>query len=199
MHKIRIHKIINEILQSCTYVLTKEDSESAFVVDCGDIEPLRKFLGCENKTDIGVILTHAHFDHVYGLRDLMADYPHLQVYAGEETIKGLADPDFNMSYLYDEDFVLELSPEQYHVLKDGDCFDVLGNKSKAISTPGHDIDCMTFIVGDTIFTGDSYNPVSPVFSKWSRSDEAKAKDNEALIKKLIDKNKYQVYPGHFID
>lgn len=199
MHKLRIHKIVNEILQSCTYVITMDDSEGAFVVDCGDIEPLRTFLRGDNKNVIGVILTHAHFDHVYGLQELFADYPHLQVYAGEETIKGLANPDFNMSYLYDEDFILELKPEQYHVLEDGDSFDVLGINSKTIATPGHDIDCMTFVVGDSIFTGDSYNPASPVFCKWYRSDEARAKENEALIKELIDKNSYNVYPGHLID
>lgn len=199
MRKLRIHKIVNEILQSCTYVLTRDDSKGAFVVDCGDIEPLRTFLRGDNKNVIGVILTHAHFDHVYGLQELFADYPHLQVYAGEETIKGLANPDFNMSYLYDEDFVLELKPEQYHVLENGASFDVLGIDSKAIATPGHDMDCMTFVVGDAIFTGDSYNPASPVFCKWSRSEEDKAKDNEALIKGLIDINNYQVYPGHLID
>ena len=194
-----IHKIVNDILQSCTYVISVKGSNYAFVVDCGDIEPLRTYLRCENKIVIGVLLTHAHFDHVYGLQELLADYPHLQVYAGKETLKGIADPDFNMSYLYDEDFILELSPEQYHVIEDGDCFDVLGINSKAIATPGHDIDCVTFIIGNAIFTGDSYNPASPVFCKWTRSDEAKAKVNEAFIKELIDKNEYEVYSGHLID
>ncbi len=194
-----VHKIVNDILQSCTYVISVEGSNNVFVVDCGDIEPLQSYLCRENKNVIGVILTHAHFDHVYGLQDLMAYYPHLQVYAGEETIKGLAYPDFNMSYLYDEDFILEFKLGQCHVLEDGNSFDVLGINSQAIATPGHDIDCMTFIVGNTIFTGDSYNPAAPVFCKWSRSDEVQAKNNEALIKKLIDINKYQVYPGHFID
>ena len=198
MSKIIVHKIVNDILQSCTYVISVKGSNNAFVVDCGDIESLRIYLRHENKKVIGVILTHAHFDHVYGLQELISDYPHLQVYAGEETIKGLADPDVNMSYLYDEDFILELKPEQYHVIEDGDCFDVLGICSKAIATPGHAIDCMTFIVGYAIFTGDSYNPASPVFCKWSRSDEVKAKNNEAIIKRLIDKNDYEVYPGHQI-
>lgn len=199
MPNINVHKIVNGILQSCTYVISVRDSNHAFVVDCGDIEPLRFYLRRENKNVLGVILTHAHFDHVYGLQDLLADYPHLKVYAGEETIKGLADPDINMSYLYDEDFILELKPEQCHILEDGDSFDVLGVNSKAIATSGHDMDCMTFVVGDAIFTGDSYNPESPVFCKWSRSDEAKAKENEALIKGMIDINNYQVYPGHLID
>lgn len=199
MSNIIVHKIVNDILQSCTYIISVKDSNQAFVVDCGDIEPLRSYFRRESKTVIGVILTHAHFDHVYGLKELLADYPIMKVYAGEKTIKGLADPDINMSYLYDEDFILELKPEQYYILQNGDCFDVLGVNSKAIATPGHDIDCTTFIVGDTIFTGDSYNPASPVFCKWSRSDETKAKENEAFIKELIEKNKYQVYPGHLID
>ena len=199
MPNMNVHKIVNEILQSCTYIISAKDSNLAFVVDCGDIEPLRTCLRCEKKSVIGVILTHAHFDHIYGLQDLMVDYPHLQVYAGKETINGLADPDINMSYLYDEDFILELKPEQCHVLEDGENFDVLRITSKAIATPGHDMDCMTFVVGDAIFTGDSYNPASPVFCKWSRSDEAKAKENETLIKELIEKNSYEVYPGHLID
>lgn len=199
MPNIIVHRIVNDILQSCTYVISVKGSNHAFVVDCGDIEPLRTYLRCENKIVIGVLLTHAHFDHVYGLQELLADYPHLQVYAGNKTLKGLADPDINMSYLYDEDFILELKPEQCHVLEDGDSFDVLGINSKAIATPGHDMDCMTFVVGEAIFSGDSYNPASPVFCKWSRSDEAKAKENETFIKGLIDNNNYQVYSGHLID
>lgn len=199
MSEMVIHKIVNTILQSCTYVLTKDGADDAYLVDCGDYEPVEDYLRKESKTPVGVFLTHSHYDHVYGLEKLLHTYPMCKVYANAETISGLEDPDLNMSYLYDEDMLLKLEEQQKQVIGDNWIAVVLGERVAAIATPGHDMDCMSFIIGDAIFTGDSYNPTSPVFCKWTRSYEKMAKDNEQRIKAIIQERKLFVCPGHQID
>ena len=61
------------------------------------------------------------------------------------------------------------------------------------------MDCLSFLLGNAIFTGDSYNPNSPVFTKWHNSDFEEAISNECLLKDLIKSKQLIVYPGHRID
>lgn len=194
-----VHKIINSILQSCTYILSKEGCGKVCLIDCGDVEPILSYLKETGKTVESVYLTHAHYDHVFGLKDLITRYPEIKVLANKETLEGLKDEDFTLSYLYDEDFMLALSDDQKTPLVDKQPIDVLGIECYCIATPGHDVDCTTYVIDNMIFTGDSYNPNSEVFTKWTRSDVSLALQSENRIKNLIHENNLVVYPGHQID
>lgn len=194
-----VHKIINSILQSCTYILSKEGSDKVCLIDCGDIDPIFAYLKEIGKTVDSVYLTHAHYDHVFGLKELLSRYPDIKVLGNKETLEGLKDEDFTLSYLYDEDFMLALSDDQKQPLEDNQPINVFGEGGYCIATPGHDVDCMTYVIGNMIFTGDSYNPNSEVFTKWTRSDVSLALQSENRIKNLIHENNLVVYPGHQID
>ena len=194
-----VHKIINSLLQSCTYILSDEGSDKVCLIDCGDIEPILAHLKETGKTVASVYLTHAHYDHVFGLKNLLLRYPDIKVLGNKETLEGLKDEDFTLSYLYDEDFMLSLSDKQKKPLVDNQYINVLGKEGYCIATPGHDVDCMTYVIDNMIFTGDSYNPNSEVFTKWTRSDASLALQNEIRIKDLIHDNNLEVYPGHQID
>ena len=199
MCNMKVHKIINSILQSCTYILSNESSDKVCLIDCGDIEPILSYLKETGKAVESVYLTHAHYDHVFGLKDLISRYPDIKVLGNKETLEGLKDEDFTLSYLYDEDFMLALNDNQKSPLIDKQSINVLGKEGYCISTPGHDVDCMSYVIGNMIFTGDSYNPNSEVFSKWSRSDVSLALHNERLIKSIIREKNLEAYPGHHID
>jgi len=200
MCSIKVTSLVNQILQSCTYILTIKGSRSAYVVDCGDPEPIQNFIEQNNKTINGVILTHSHYDHIYGLNDLIEKFPNLVVIASSKTFEGLNDVDLNMSYLYtDDDYIVHLKDNQKIVVNDGDELCILDNTLHTLYTPGHTPDCMTFEIEDCIFTGDSYNPNSPVFTKWNNSDVFLAELNERKIKEIVSKRNLKVYPGHKID
>lgn len=169
------------------------------LIDCGDIEPILAYLKDTGKTVESVYLTHAHYDHVFGLKDLISRYPDIKVLGNKETLEGLKDEDFTLYYLYDEDFMLTLSDNQKTPLIDNQSITVLGKDGFCVATPGHDVDCMTYVIDNMIFTGDSYNPNSEVFTKWTRSDASLAWQNENRIKDLIHDNNLEVFPGHQID
>ena len=58
-----LQRIENNFLSSNTYVLS--DGDKTILVDCGDVEKID-----ENLLIDAVILTHPHFDHIYGLNKL---------------------------------------------------------------------------------------------------------------------------------
>ena len=74
----------------------------------------------------------------------------------------------------------------------------VGNmKVEVISTPGHSEDCLSYIIEDIIFTGDSYIPFAKVFTKWPTSNKTLAKVNEAKLKEIAETRNLKVLPGHW--
>ena len=199
MCNIIVHKIINSILQSCTYVLSQEGFDTVCLVDCGDIKPICDYLEKKEKRVESVFLTHAHYDHVYGLKDLLVRYPDIKVYGNRLSLDGLEDDNFTLSYLYEDSFMVSLDDKNAFPVIDNHPINVLGEDGYCIATPGHDVDCMTYIIGNMIFTGDSYNPHSEVFTKWTRSNADEAGRSMMKILNLISENHLIVYPGHQID
>ena len=200
MSEVQVYTIVNDILQSCTYILTKHNERDAFLIDCGNIESIISYIEENNLNLEGVLLTHCHFDHIYGLKGLLLKYPRIKVYASENTFLGLEDDDLSMSYLYsDDEYTLDINKDQRVIVGGNDCFEVLNETVECIPTPGHDVDCMTYVIGSAIFTGDSYNPNSPVFTKWRNSNVDMAKQNEMLLKEMIEYKHFSVYPGHRIN
>lgn len=199
MSDIHVTTIVNEILRSCTYVLSKKGKDGVFLIDCGDSQQIFDYVKSHRKKVSGVLLTHCHYDHIYGLKDLLAKYPTIQVFASDITFKGLEDINLNMSYLYtDDDFIVPLSVPQKMLVKYDVCFSILCEHVQCIFTPGHHIDCTTYIINDKIFTGDSYNPNAPVYTKWQNSNMQDAQRSEMMIRQLIAERKLAVFPGHKI-
>lgn len=200
MCKMEVITIVNDILQSCTYILSKDGEGGVFLVDCGNPAPIFSYLEQNDKYVKGVFLTHAHFDHIYGLNDIIERFLDLDVYASEKTFVGLENSDLNMSYLYtDDDFEVRVSKNHSFIVSDKTQTTIFGETVDCIATPGHDVDCMSYLIGDSLFTGDSYNPNSPVFTKWRNSNEELAIKNEALLRQMIKEKCLKVYPGHLIE
>ena len=73
-----IHRIVNSVFHSCTYIVYEEWSNDAFIVDCGDVQPIKEYLQRHNLKLAAVLLTHSHFDHIYGLPEIAVCALHMQ-------------------------------------------------------------------------------------------------------------------------
>ncbi len=184
----------NRLLQSCSYLIARRDC--CWLVDCGDAEPIKDRLTGNALALKGIFLTHCHHDHVYGLNDILDLNPHVPVFCSKLTAMGLGDAKMNLSYITPEYPFAFKYEQNVHILCQGKR-EVAGLQIEALSTPGHSDDCMTYIVGNNIFTGDSYIPFARVFTKWPRSDKRLAFENEHKLKEIILKNKLNVYCGHW--
>ena len=188
-----IHNIVNTFFCSCTYVLTVDDS--SWLIDCGDVEPILSVI--KGKNLIGVLLTHAHFDHIYGLNKLLKLFPNTLVYTNECGKETLLDVRKNMSLYHETPFVFEF-PEDIRIVNDGDEIELSdGLKAKVMATPGHHPSCLTYIINDAIFTGDSYIPGTKVVTNLPKGNWKLAQESLDKIMQLA--KECTVYSGHHIE
>lgn len=196
---MEIRTIVNEILQSCTYILTRSDALDSYLVDCGDAMPVLDFLKETGKELAGVFITHAHYDHIYGIPAILKAFPSIRLYGSANALDHLVDEEVNLSYLYTDSFSFDLDPGHKVVLNEMDSFSILGETVKPIPTPGHSPDCLSYCIGNYLFTGDSYNPGGEVFTKWARSDSELASFNEQRLRMMARNEKLFVCPGHSLN
>ena len=169
-----------------------------WLVDCGDIEDVIRELPRDSKI-AGVLLTHVHFDHIYGLNQLMQVFPECKVYTNEFGQKSLSDPKRNFSrYHMDvEDFIFE-HPESVVDVDEGDKIKLYeGIYANVYFTPGHDESCLCYEVGKDLFTGDAYIPGVKTVTTFPHSNKKKAHESDHRISSLAQS--MRIHPGHTID
>ncbi len=184
-----IHQIENSVFNSCSYVLTQD--KQSWLVDCGDVDQILPLV--DGKLQ-GVLLTHAHFDHIYGLNNLESLFPGVPVYTVMAGLNGLMSDKLNFSRYYGEPFIFD-SPDNVKLVNDGDSISLFdGVEIKAVATPGHSPGCVTWLTSNAIFTGDSYIPGVKTVANLPHSDKDLALKNEALIRQMVENR--SIYPGH---
>lgn len=194
---IEIHDITNTIFTSKTYILSKDGEDKAWLVDIGDIEPVLSYLKARNLVAEGVFLTHAHFDHIYGLEALVDKFPECKVFVCEYAKQALASEKLNMSRYNGTPF--SYSRDNVIVVKEGESITLFDGEPEMLfyETPGHNPGCLTMVVGNKLFTGDSYIPGVGANTKLPRADKEQAKVSLERIIKLAEGK--TVLSGHQIE
>ena len=161
------------------------------MVDCGDVDRILPHI--DGDLD-GVILTHAHFDHIYGLNTLLSLFPDVKVYTNQAGLEGLTSDRINLSKYYGDPFIFD-KPELVQLVDDGMLINLFGDvNAKAVFTPGHSPDCITWLVNNVLFTGDCYIPNVKTVTNMPHSDKFLAAQSEAIIHQLAEQR--TIYPGH---
>ena len=161
-------------------------SNRCWIVDCGDIghltERISSILGDPFQIE-GVLLTHAHYDHIYGLPHLTELFPFIKVYTNESGRKALANERVNMSRYHEDPINYE--SENVIVCDEGSVIELFEGVNAIVHyTPGHNPSCLTFEVGDYLFTGDTYIPGVEVVTNLPGGDKRLAAESVERIKDL---------------
>lgn len=192
---LSVDYITNRIFNSRTYILSKEESDEVWLVDCGDFDRIQERIG--NRNIKGVLLTHAHSDHIYGLEALMEQFPQVQIYTNQEGVEALKSPQLNISHYHPEYPDISIDrPENICSIKEGDQLEILGVTVQVYETPGHDPSCLIYIVENIAFTGDAYIPGVKAFTGFPRSNRKQAA--ESIIRILQLTTNYLIMPGHTV-
>lgn len=194
---IKVDNIINSIFTSQTYLLHQEGEDSLYLIDCGDVRPIEEYILSHHLILKGVLLTHTHFDHIYGLNDLVLRYQNCTVYTSANGKKSLYDDRLNMS-----GYQSQVEPFIYHydnvsILHDEDF--VPGTNIKVIATPGHDWSCLSYQTDKYLFSGDSYIPDTRLLFHFPKSNRKLAIENRAKLISLAESEHLQVMSGHYIN
>lgn len=184
-----IRQIVNTVFRSCSYVISHEGC--SWLVDCGDLDQILPLV--DGKLQ-GVLLTHAHFDHIYGLNSLMILYPGLSVYTNQVGLDTLLNDKLNFSRYYGEPIIFN-EPDRVKLVEDREWVELFdGIRAQAVFTPGHSPCCVTWIIDDALFTGDSFIPGVKTVTNIPHSNKDLAAESESLISELAEHR--TIYSGH---
>lgn len=174
---------INSLFNSVSYHF------NGCVIDPGD-----RYEGFNNISV--VLLTHAHFDHIYGLNDVLRLSPNALVYTNEYGREMLLSPKKNLSYYHETPFVFK-HPDHIRTVENGQFINIdNGLVAKSIFTPGHNPSCITWVIDDMLFSGDSLIPGIKTVANLPYGQKECSKNSENLIMQLAINR--TIYPGHKI-
>ena len=155
--------VFDEATFTVTYVVADPDSAHAAIVDpvldydpasgrtsTASADKVVAFVRDNNLSIDWVLETHVHADHLSAapyLREKLGGKVAIgkNVAAVQETFQGV----FNI-----EDLATDGSQFD-HLFEDGDAFSVGGMAGSIIGTPGHTPACITYVIGDVAFVGDT--------------------------------------------
>jgi len=186
---MEVRFVVNRVFNSCSYVVTQ--GPSSWLVDCGDVQEI---LSLVTGSLSGVLLTHSHFDHIYGLNRLLGLFPQLPVFTNQAGREGLLSDKLNLSRYHEEPFVLD-KPGNIQVVEDGQqvaLFD--GINARAVFTPGHSPSCVTWLIGNAVFSGDSFIPGVKTVTNFPHADKQLAAQSEVCIRRMATGR--EIYAGH---
>lgn len=148
----------------------------------------------------GVFLTHAHFDHIYGLNRLIEIFPDALVYTNAQGKAALLNPKWNFSKYHDEveDFIFYKHENIRVIGAEGLIALENGLEINVMFTPGHEPSCITYKINDCLFTGDSYIPGIKTVTSFPRSNKELAEKSLETLK-YAEKQGAMILPGHWIE
>ena len=176
------------------YLLINEKTKEAVIVDpasCPDY--MMNYIKTEELKLKAVLLTHAHFDHIMGIDDVLNKYGKMPVYVHEADKPMLEDPQQNMTMYCGFPYAYKGA----QAVQDGQVLSLIGYEIKVLHTPGHTPGgCCYYIASEhVLISGDTLFQQSigrTDFPGGSMSDLVRAVKEKLMI--LPEDT--VVYPGH---
>lgn len=193
---VEVERFINSRFNSNTYVIAHPEYNDVWVVDPGDTNSVFEWMSVYSKTSIkGVLLTHAHFDHIYGMNEILSQYPQCVIYiANDYGREALHNPKINGSKYTEEGPIVIDNNARIEYYKDRMLL-WEGVEMQAINTPGHSDDSQCLIVDGLMFTGDTLIKDVRTVTKLKGGSVEKLEDTVVLLKQLKGLA-LKVMPGH---
>lgn len=206
---------------SVNTIIIPLENKKCIVVDpaacslSGDSSKITDYLASKKMECIGIVLTHSHFDHICGIKEINQAFPNAPIAIHEEEFSEMQNPPGPMGQQVIDFFgdprlkmIVENQPSATISLKDGDSLSKLDPQNlhqgsalegwKVIHTPGHtpgsiclyNKDFSFLISGDTIFDWGGYGRTD-----MAGGDETKIMNSIQKLHKTLPAYT-KVYPGH---
>ena len=155
--------IFNALQTRCTVIWDEKGSCAIFDPGYGqdaEKEELVAFIQAKNLKPAAIILTHGHFDHIYGLADLASTYG-LPIYMDMKETYSFEHTNPYVCGNYGLPLPQLPGIEAFVGTKEGDIIEAGDLRFEVIETPGHSVGGLCFlerngkllVSGDTLFAG----------------------------------------------
>jgi glyoxylase-like metal-dependent hydrolase (beta-lactamase superfamily II) len=160
----RVHGIFDPATFTVSYVVAEPTGKHCALIDTVlDYDPksgrtstrsadaLLAYVASEGLTVDWILETHAHADHLSAAQYLKSKVGG-KVAIGEHITRVQA----GFKRLFNEDDRFATDGSQFdHLFKDGEEFAIGAMRGRVIHTPGHTPACVSFVIGDACFVGDT--------------------------------------------
>jgi len=155
--------IFNALQTRCTVIWDEKGSCAIFDPGYGqdaEKEELVAFIQAKNLKPAAIILTHGHFDHIYGLADMASTYG-LPIYMDMKETYSFEHTNPYVCGNYGLPLPQLPGIEAFVGTKEGDIIEAGDLRFEVIETPGHSVGGLCFleregkilVSGDTLFAG----------------------------------------------
>jgi hydroxyacylglutathione hydrolase len=185
---MKIEKVVVGSLFTNCYILSN-DQESIVIDPGGDLTKILETIPTLKVA--GIILTHAHPDHLGALMGLKNVYPEAKILMHKDDL-----PIYNQAGLASRFYLkqgLEKLPQPDFFLSEGK-FQISNFKFQIFETPGHSPGSICLQMNDCLFTGDTLFKNGIGRTDFPFSDFNKMKESLKKLSKI--KEDLIIYPGH---
>jgi glyoxylase-like metal-dependent hydrolase (beta-lactamase superfamily II) len=190
--QIFIRKFENRPVDSNCFLIFNEQ-KYGIIIDPGtqNHEELYDFIEKENITIDYCIITHGHFDHVYGVEDIISRYNPICILSNESLLY-IQNSKKNLSIFYGKQFSYKI--EKYITVTEKDSISWQGQKIEFYPTKGHSDSCISIKINKDIFVGDLMINGEKTVTKLPSGNKKTAEKSIHEILNLDDVT--MIYGGH---
>lgn len=193
MGDLKIGRMVLGVCQTNCYFVYREGSPESIVVDAADQgQTIYDALSERGFQVAAILLTHGHFDHIWGVNALKkASGAKLYAYEGERELCR----DVGMNVSEQAGRACSVEPDVY--VKDGEEITICGMTCRVLATPGHTEGSCCYYFGEDgiVLSGDT------LFAESVGRTDFPTGSMSALVRSIKEKlfvlpEETTVYPGH---
>lgn len=146
---VKIDRVIHNRFKANSYFFIEDNK--CIVIDCN--ANTLPYLYVNHLKPIYLFVTHEHFDHVEGVKQLKESFPDMIIVASQITSSLMKDAKSNMSFYLDGIGIEEIEADIY--IEDTSSFMFNEHAIQTYYTPGHTTGGIIIHIDNVLFTGDT--------------------------------------------